>query len=45
MRRRRLPPINQTIAQTAEMPKKILEPSKLEKKVINHPAFTTPVNQ
>ena len=43
MRRRRLPPINQTIAHTAELSKKIPEASKIEEKVINHPDFTTPV--
>ena len=43
MRRRRLPPINQTIAETAETSRKIPEASKIEKKVINHPDFTTPV--
>ena len=39
--RRRKSPINQTIA--AEMSKKILEASKVEKKVITHPEFATPV--
>ena len=39
--RRRLPPINQTNA--AEMSKKILEVSKIEKKVITHPGSTTPI--
>ena len=43
MRRRRLAPINQTIAQSAEPSKKIPEESKIEKKVINQPDFTTPV--
>ena len=43
MRRRRLPPINQTTAQSAEMSKRIPEASKMEKKVINHPDFTTPL--
>ena len=41
MRRRRLPPINQTIAQTAGASKKIPEASKIEKKIINHLDFTT----
>ena len=41
--RRRKSPIDQTIAQTTEMSKKILEASKIEKKVLNHPDFTTPV--
>ena len=40
---RRLPPINQTIAQSAEPSKEIPEASKIEKKIINHPYFTTPV--
>ena len=44
MRRRRLPPINQTIAQSSETSKKILEVSKIEKKVITHPEFTTQCN-
>ena len=43
MRRRRPPPINQTITQTSELSKKIPEVSKIEKKVITHPDFTTPV--
>ena len=43
MRGRRLPPINQTTAQSAEMSKKIPEASKIEKKVVNHPDFTTQV--
>ena len=41
--RRRKPPINQTIAQSAEPSKKIPEASKIEKKVINQPDFTAPV--
>ena len=41
--RRRPPPINQTIAQTSELSKKIPETSKIENKVITHPDFTTPV--
>ena len=36
-------PINQTIAQMAEISKKIPEVSKIEKKVINHPDLITPV--
>ena len=40
---RRKPPINQTIAQSAEPSKEIPETSKIEKKVINQPHFTTPV--
>ena len=43
MRRRRPPPINQTITQTSELSKKIPEISKIEKKVITHPGFTTQV--
>ena len=43
MRRRRPPPINNTISQTSELSKKIPEASKIEKKVITHPDFTTPV--
>ena len=43
MRRRRPPPINQTIIQTSELSKKIPEVSKMERKVISHPDFTTPV--
>ena len=43
MMRSRLSPINETIAQSAEPSKKIHEASKIEKKVINHPDFTTPV--
>ena len=39
--RRRKPPINQT--NVAEMSKKIPEVSKIEKKIITHPDFTTPV--
>ena len=42
-RRRRLPSINQAIAQSAVPSKKISEASKIEKKIINHPGFTTPV--
>ena len=45
MRRRRLLPINQTTAQSAEMSKKIPEASKIEQKVINHPGFTPQCNQ
>ena len=41
MRRRRLPPINQTNA--AGTSEKIPEVSKIEKKVITHPDFTTPM--
>ena len=41
--RRRKSPINQTIVWTAEISKKIPEASKIERKVINHPDFTTPV--
>ena len=41
--RRRKSPINQTIDQPAETSEKIPEASKLEKKVINHPDFITPV--
>ena len=43
MRRRRLHPINQTTDQSAEISKKIPEASKVERKVITHPDFTTPV--
>ena len=43
MRRRRPPPIIQTITQTSELSKKHPEISKIEKKVITHPYFTTPV--
>ena len=43
--RRRKPPINQTIAQSAEPSKNTPEASKIENKVINQPDFTTPVNQ
>ena len=43
MRRRRPPPINQIITQTLELSKKIPKVSKIEKKVITHPDFTTPV--
>ena len=43
MRRRRSPPINPAITQTSELSKKIREVSKIEKKVISHPDFTTPV--
>ena len=43
MKRRRLPLINQTITQTSELSKKIPRLSKIEKKVITHPNFTTPV--
>ena len=38
--RRRKPPINQTIVQSAEPSKKTPEASKLEKKVINHSFLT-----
>ena len=41
--RRRKPHINQAIAQSAEPLKKTPEVSKIEKKVINQPDFTTPV--
>ena len=41
MRRRKLPPFNQTTAQSANPSKKIPEASKIERKVINHPDFTT----
>ena len=41
--RRRKPPINQTIAQSAEPSKKTPEASKIEKKVINQAGFATPV--
>ena len=37
------PPINQTITQTSELSKKIPKVSKIEKKVVIHPDFTTPV--
>ena len=37
------PPINQTIAQSADPSKKIPEASKIEKKDINQPHVTTPV--
>ena len=43
IKRRRLLLIIQTIGQSAEMLKKIPEESKIEKKVINHPGFATPV--
>ena len=38
---RSLPPIDQTIAHSVETSKRIPETSKIEKKVINHPDFTT----
>ena len=41
--RRRKPPINQSIDQSAEMSSIIPEASKIEKKVINQPDFSTPV--
>ena len=41
--RRRKPPINQTIAQSAEMSRKILKASKIEKKLKNQPDLTTPM--
>ena len=41
--RRRKPPINETIAQSAEPLKKTPEASDIEKKVINQPDFATPV--
>ena len=44
MRKSRLPPINQTIALSAESSRKIPEASEIEKKVINHPDFTTSVH-
>ena len=43
MRRRRLPPIDQTIPQPAETLKKIPEASKIEKEVINESGFASPV--
>ena len=43
MKRGRPSPINQTITQTSELSKKIPKVSKIEKKIINHPDFTTPV--
>ena len=43
MRKRRPPASNQTIIQTSELSKKIPNVSKIEKKVISHPDFTTPV--
>ena len=43
MRRRRPPPINQTITPTSELSMKISEVSKIENKVITHPDFITPV--
>ena len=43
MGRGRPPPINQTITQISKLLKKIPEVLKLEKKVITHPDFTTPV--
>ena len=42
MKRRRLPPINQAIAESAEPSKKTPEASKIEMKVINQPDCTTP---
>ena len=42
-KRRRKPPINQTIAQSAEPSKKTPGASKIGKKAINQPDFTTPV--
>ena len=42
MRRRRPPPIYQTINQTSALSKKIPEVSKIEKKVIALPDFTNP---
>ena len=41
--RRGKPPINQPIAQSAELSKKIPKASKMRKKVINQPEFSTPV--
>ena len=41
--RRRKPSINQPITQSAELSKKTPEASKIEKKVINQPDFTTTV--
>ena len=41
--RRRKSPINQTIIKTSETSKKIPEASKIEKKIINNPDFTMPV--
>ena len=41
--RRRKPPINQPIAQLADLSKKTPKASKIEKKVINQPEFGTPV--
>ena len=43
IRRRRPPPINQTITQTSELSRQITEVSKIEKKVTSHSHFTTPV--
>ena len=43
MRRRRPPTTNEIITQTSELSKKIPEVSKIEKKVITHPDFITPV--
>ena len=44
MRRRRHPPINQTITPASELSKKILEVSKIENKIITHQDFITPVH-
>ena len=41
--RRRKPPINQPITQSAEPSKKTSEASKIKEKVINQPDFTNPV--
>ena len=40
---RRKPPINQIIGQSAKPSKETPKVSKMEKKVINQPDFTTPV--
>ena len=45
VRRRRSPPINQTITQTSELSKKIPEVSKIEKKVITHQILQPQCNQ
>ena len=43
MRRRRPPPINQTISQTSELSKKIPEASKIESRITNQTDSTAPM--
>ena len=43
MRRRRPPPINQTITQTSELSKKIPEASKIELRITNQTDSTAPM--